>query len=446
MIKGLWRHFLLTLRLNFRSGRAIVYGYIMPILFLVGFGTVFRTGEPRLLYEIGQIFTITILGSACLGMPTALVAERDKGVWRRYQLLPVPINALLSGVLLVRVILAGTAVCLQIVLAHSIYGTPLPSFPFAFALAFTVVTFAFMGVGLILTSLAKDVPSVQALGQCVFLPMILIGGVGVPLYALPDWCRQIASFMPGRYAVELLQSAYQKSTMSSFAVYPALILILMGVAAYIAGLRLLDWEQSRPKGRRIRSALWIALALASWIGAGITTLRLDRISPLQLANHPSFLSIDQASIESITYDGLPDDHGIYTPLAPPLNTDQRMTHRMREFAPRLRQWDPGLKGDTGQRVRNLISVAAVADITQDNSEAIIARQIYDFLQASFDKKDLTHALAWIVLSPDNGSVVSAAPELGLKGEAHPDIIRERSAWYARKFLGRILGHIPDPPP
>ena len=77
MIKGLWRHFLLTLRLNFRSGRAIVYGYIMPILFLVGFGTVFRTGEPRLLYEIGQIFTITILGSACLGMPTALVAERE---------------------------------------------------------------------------------------------------------------------------------------------------------------------------------------------------------------------------------------------------------------------------------------------------------------------------------------------------------------------------------
>ncbi|OPZ73358.1 MAG: hypothetical protein BWY82_01155 [Verrucomicrobia bacterium ADurb.Bin474] len=123
-----------------------------------------------------------------------------------------------------------------------------------------------------------------------------------------------------------------------------------------------------------------------------------------------------------------------------------MTHRMREFAPRLRQWDPGLKGDTGQRVRNLISVAAIADITQDNSEAIIARQIYDFLQATFDKKDLTHALAWIVLSPDNGSVVSAAPELGLKGEAHPDIIRERSAWYARKFLGRILGYIPDPPP
>ena len=446
MIKGLWRHFLLTLRLNFRSGRAIVYGYIMPILFLVGFGTVFRTGEPRLLYEIGQIFTITILGSACLGMPTALVAERDKGVWRRYQLLPVPINALLSGVLLVRVILAGTAVCLQIVLAHWIYGTPLPSFPFAFALAFTVVTFAFMGVGLILTSLAKDVPSVQALGQCVFLPMILIGGVGVPLYALPDWCRTLAAFMPGRYAVELLQSAYQKSTMGSVPLYPALILILMGVAAYIAGLRLIRWEQSRPKGQRFRSALWIALALASWIGAGVTTVFLDRIPPFQLVNSPSFLSIDPTSIDSITYDGLPDDHGIYTPLAPPLNPDQRMTHRMREFGPRLKQWDPGLKGNTGQRVRNLISVAAIADITQDNSEAIIARQIHDFLQASFEAEDLTHALAWIVLSPDAGSVVSAAPELGLKGEAHPEIIRERSAWYARKFLGRILGQIPDPTP
>ena len=119
---------------------------------------------------------------------------------------------------------------------------------------------------------------------------------------------------------------------------------------------------------------------------------------------------------------------------------------MREFMPRLENWDPGLKGDIGQRVRNLLAVAAIADITQDNSEAIIARQIYDFLRASFAPQDLNHALAWVVLSPDAGSVISAAPELGLRGEAHPDIIRERSAWYARKFLGRVRGQLQDAEP
>lgn len=444
MIKGIWRHFILTLRLNFRSGRAIAYGYIMPILFLIGFGAVFRSGNPPLLHEIGQILTITILGSACLGMPTALVAEREKGVWRRYQLLPVPINTLLSGVLLVRIILAFSAVGLQLGLAHWIYGTPLPSGLLTFGIAFAVVIFAFLGIGIILTSQAKDVPSVQALGQCVFLPMILIGGVGVPLYALPDWCRQLAAFMPGRYAVELLQSTYQDGSLQHFPAYPALILMIMGAAALIAGLRLIQWEQSRPK--RSRSIIWITFAIASWAGAGVSSIFLDKSTPSHLIHSPSFLAIDPIAIDSITYDELPNDHGIYTPLAPPLNPDQRMTHRMREFMPRLENWDPGLKGDIGQRVRNLLAVAAIADITQDNSEAIIARQIYDFLRAAFAPQDLNHALAWVVLSPDAGSVISAAPELGLRGEAHPDIIRERSAWYARKFLGRVRGQIQDAEP
>ncbi|MFW6354261.1 MAG: hypothetical protein ACOC3I_07750, partial [Verrucomicrobiota bacterium] len=124
MLKGLWQHFSLTLRLNFRSARAIAYGYAMPVLFLFGFGSVFRAGEPALLAQMGQILTITLLGGACLGMPTALVAERERGVWQRYRLLPVSVSALLANVLLVRVVLVGLGVLLQMALAHLVYGTP----------------------------------------------------------------------------------------------------------------------------------------------------------------------------------------------------------------------------------------------------------------------------------------------------------------------------------
>ena len=74
-MRGLWKHFYITLVLNYKSGRALLYGYLMPILFLVGFAAVFQSGHPRLLNQMGQILTITILGSTCLGMATALVSE-----------------------------------------------------------------------------------------------------------------------------------------------------------------------------------------------------------------------------------------------------------------------------------------------------------------------------------------------------------------------------------
>ena len=58
--RGLLGHMFLVLELNFRSRQAIVYGYLVPLLFLVAFGSVFRAEEPALLGQMGQLITITI--------------------------------------------------------------------------------------------------------------------------------------------------------------------------------------------------------------------------------------------------------------------------------------------------------------------------------------------------------------------------------------------------
>ena len=73
-------------------------------------------------------------------------------------------------------------------------------------MAFTCVAFAFIGLGLVIAMMADNVPAVQALGQCIFLPMLIIGGVAVPLASLPDWAQRLSAFFPGRYAVEALQA------------------------------------------------------------------------------------------------------------------------------------------------------------------------------------------------------------------------------------------------
>src|SRR3954464_15616984 len=52
--KGVTRHFLLVLRLKLRSKQALIYGYLVPVFFLLAFGSVFRADTPRLLSEMGQ--------------------------------------------------------------------------------------------------------------------------------------------------------------------------------------------------------------------------------------------------------------------------------------------------------------------------------------------------------------------------------------------------------
>jgi ABC-2 type transport system permease protein len=435
-LNGWIRHLLLTIALNFASPQAIVYGYLVPVFFLVAFGSVFRTDSPPLQAHMGQILTITILGGACFGLPTALVSEREQGVWRRYRLLPIPVAWLVLSATIARVLMVASAVLIQIALARAVYGTPLPTQPGIAVLAFFFVTAAFLALGLLIAALADTVPAVQALGQCIFLPMIMIGGVGVPLTALPDWAQHVAGFMPGRYAVEILQPCFDGRNGLPGAGFRLGALGVIGLAAGVAATRLFRWEAGARLGRPAR--LWVAAALAAWISVGAVAWQTGRLKPI-LPESAAWTNITEAQIAEIGFDGLPGDHDLVAPLAPPtLDLAQS-----KEFAAKLGLWPGGKLDDSGQSIRNLVSIAAVADLSADPRESEIARLVFRQIGREFEPAVARQALAWIILSPEDGQALTKAPEVSLFRHPPERLVRQRSIIYAEKYLGRLLGKIPD---
>jgi ABC-2 type transport system permease protein len=435
--RALLGHLLLVLRLNFSSRQAIVYGYLVPLLFLVAFGSVFRAEEPALLGQMGQLMTITILGGACFGLPTALVAERERGIWRRYRLLPVPTGLLLADVLVARALLVASAVALQVVAARVLYQTPLPDHPGVAAGGVVLVTGSFLGLGLLISAVANDVPAVQALGQGLFLPMIMIGGVGVPLLALPHWAQTAASFMPGRYAVELLERAYCGVSPAAGGYFGLAALGIMGLGAGVAGAGLFRWDAGIPVGRR--KVGWAAAPLAAWVAVGVAAAWTGHVSPV-LPPDIGFEALTDAQVAAVDYSHLPGDDEFVSRLARPSARDPVSPDR---FLERLEGWAPGQVADPGQSVRNLLCVAAIADVSRDLEEGQIARQVFDLLRARYEAPRLSRVLAWIALYPASGSVLTAAPELGLPRAYREAIIRQRVTLYATKLLGRLNGRLRD---
>ena len=272
-MNGLLHHLLLTLKLNFRSKQAIIYGYVVPIFFLIAFGVVFAT-KPPLRAEMGQLITVTVLGGACFGMPTAMVAERERGVWRRYRLLPTAIGGIIVSSMLVRYVIVLSAAVLQIFLAHFALKTPYPEHPWQMFGAFTFVCFAFLGMGLVIAMLADNVPAVQALGQAIFLPMIMIGGVGVPLDRLQPWVQHVAAFLPGRYAVQALEACQHGAGLSA-AHFDLLALTIIGVAALVAGAKMFRWDMGQKLSGPAQG--WVALAVHGWAFVGVIAVATGRL-------------------------------------------------------------------------------------------------------------------------------------------------------------------------
>ncbi len=451
-MRGLIEHLKLTLLLNFRSRQALIYGYLVPIFFLIAFGSIFRSSSPPLLRQLGQLLTISVLGGACFGMPTAMVAEREHGVWRRYRLLPTATGSLIFSTMIARFIIVLLAAIMQIILAKLMYGMPMPAHPAQMAVAFIFVVFAFLGMGLVIAMLADAVPAVQALGQAIFLPMIMIGGVGVPLWTLPAWAQHLAGFLPGKYAVRALQSCAIGDGLQSVG-FDLIALLAIGIAGCIAGAKMFRWdahEKVDPRQRR-----WVAVALCAWLAVGITAELTNRVGLVSTAssnnlatsqpanaNEEPYQAITQTQINSITYDDLEPDDGPITPVAANLdNLDDAGQKRVAELRNLLANWPPAKDASLTTRARNLLAVAAIADLTMDPYEGITARVIFEKLKAEVPRDDLEKLLTWIILNPQEKPLV-AVPELGIQGDSTVPQVQERQRMYAMKLLGRLTGKLP----
>ncbi len=446
----------LGLKLNFRNRMAILYGYLFPLIFLVAFWALYRNDPVPLALHIGQLLTITVLGGACFGLPTTIVAERERGVWRRYRLLPAPGWFFIVSVLAARLVLLLTAALLQLALGFA-FGLPLPAHPGGLLIGFLFTAFAFMGLGMTIAMLVDNVPAVQALGQCIFLPMLILGGVAVRLESLPRWAQHVSVFFPGRYAVEVLQRSFTGAGLVGGG-FDLLALALIGLAGAIAAAGMFRWDRGFSPNKA-----WLGIAFGMWLVVGaiaemrgeVATSRPADIQSVGTARDyvsaarpaADWQVVTEADFEKIAFDRLPPDQGIVAPVSRsdevPDPTIQPLLDRIRDG---LAGWGPGNVADPVQQTRNLLAIAAVPDILEmEQVERFVPRLVFARLQAVIPPRDLPKILTWIAMHPDQGddSAIHQLAALGLPdvtGPANP--VRDRIMIYAFKLLGRLTGKIP----
>lgn len=504
-MRALLEHLGVSLRLHFRNKMALIYGYLFPLIFLVAFAVLYRHERVPLLRHMGELLTVAVLGGACFGLPTTLVSERERGVWRRYRLTPLPTWAVVVSTAVARYVIILTAGLLQLGLALAI-GMTAPEHPFALWVAFTFVAFAFIGLGLVIATLADNVPAVQALGQCIFLPMLIIGGVAVQLASLPLWAQHVSAFFPGRYAVEAIQAAVTGRGLEG-ARFSLLALALTGVAGCLAGAKLFRWDAQERFAARAGKA-WLVPAVGAWIAVGLlaewrgriaipvdkevaavaiapttepkagppeTTKAPERapqttpqapatqetptppqpsvaLTPPPVVTRPlpapppepPWAKITQADINGLDYQ-VPPDQGIVSPFsAPGDEPEDFMKQQVDEVRRKLPSWPPGGESEDLRAVRNLLYVAAVPDAIQMPVERYLPRVVYEHLLDNYPREKLTKILTYIALHPEEGPVIDDISDLGIEGAAgDPMLVRERAYLYAIKILARLTGRVKE---
>jgi ABC-2 type transport system permease protein len=197
------------LRLTLRRGESLLVTIVIPLAVLAFTAAVplFGVPEPRLGWLLAGTIALAIVATSFVSLSIATAYERHYGVLRRLAAAPLPPGAVVIAKLVAVLAVELAASAMLIAVAAGVLGWR-PSgavSPGVVALAVALGTVTFGALGLVLASVVRA-EATLALANGLFLVALLLGGVVVPVDALPEAIRGAASLLPVVPLAELLRA------------------------------------------------------------------------------------------------------------------------------------------------------------------------------------------------------------------------------------------------
>ncbi|CAL9456158.1 MULTISPECIES: ABC transporter permease [Streptomyces] len=229
------------LRQSLRSRFALLFGVLMPLLYLLFFGPLLTDlplggrGSSWQVLVPGLLLQLGLFGASFAGF--SIIIENGQGVVERMRVTPVSRLALLLG----RVLRDATVFAFQavlLVLAAVLMGlrAPLPGVLIGFAfVALLTVSLASLSY-----ALAMKVRTPQEFGPTInalTMPSMLLSGLMLPMTLGPAWLDVLSHLMPFRYLVDAVRDAYVGSYATAHMLYGVLVALGFTALAVTVGTR-----------------------------------------------------------------------------------------------------------------------------------------------------------------------------------------------------------------
>jgi ABC-2 type transport system permease protein len=228
-------------RQTVRSKLQMLFGVLMPLLYLVFFGPLLTdlplssSGSSWQVLVPGLLLQLGLFGAAFSGF--GIIIEKNWGVVERMRVTPVSRLALLLGRTLrdtalflfqsVLLVLAAVAMGLRAPVAGVLIG-----FGFVALLTLTLSSLS-CAFALRVSTPQEFAPVINS----VTMPSMLLSGLMLPIALGPDWLDVLSRLMPLRYLVDAVRDAYVGRYATGAMLYGVLVAVACVLAAVAVGTR-----------------------------------------------------------------------------------------------------------------------------------------------------------------------------------------------------------------
>ena len=207
-------------RAFWRNRARAFFAFLMPIMFLVIFASIFgkdkistRAGIPYNDFFVPGILAYGIIATTFFNIAISTAILRDQGVLKRMQGTPLPRWAYVTGRIGSASVTTLTMTVLTLVIGRLGYGVHLRGATlagFIVALALGSACFTTLGIGLV--RFIRNADAAPAVLNVAILPLTFISGIWFTTDNQPAWLRHVAEIFPVHALADSLQYAFNPHT------------------------------------------------------------------------------------------------------------------------------------------------------------------------------------------------------------------------------------------
>ena len=196
------------------------------------------------LFLVTGLAGMVILSTSLMGFAGPLVAAREGGMFRMYQLFPMPTGVVVASWCVSRLLIVLAASLAMFVAAWAIYGVRFNADGLQVAAVIAMLalgTGAFLALGLLIAAVTNSVAAATMFCNLLYFPLLFSGNLMVPLGGLPKLAREALDCLPLNAMMSSIRRGFIGGMNWSTDIYSVALLSAMLIACLALSARRFTW-------------------------------------------------------------------------------------------------------------------------------------------------------------------------------------------------------------
>ena len=196
-------------------------------------------------FFVPGILGMSLMNSGVIGLSTAFVTYREKGILRRIKVTPFSLTSFILARIVTTLVVAVLQAVVLVGLGVALYGMTLRGNPFLILLVVMIGGLAFLAIGFALSGMARNAETAASYANLVTFPMLFLSGTFFAIDSLPAWLQGLTRILPLRYLIDALREPMMRGNGIGSIWLDLLVLLAVFVVAMGIAVRFFKWD-ARP--------------------------------------------------------------------------------------------------------------------------------------------------------------------------------------------------------